>query len=129
MQVALTNLGYDETICTFLICQTVRLLKDGQEFKMSKRKGNAIFLSQLIEMTSVDSTRYFMISRSNNSGIDFDIDFVTESNNENPVYIIQYSFARTVQLLKNANVEVRTNDYQDEKSIKLINTLAEFPNF
>jgi arginyl-tRNA synthetase len=79
----------------------VRLFKNGEEFKMSKRTGNAISMKELIEEVGVDAARYFFVSRSNNSHLDFDIDLAKKLGSENPVYYAQYTHARLCGILNN----------------------------
>ena len=80
-----------------LICkvsQLVKLFKNGQPYKMSKRKGDYITVEDLIKEVGKDSTRFMMLSRSNDVELDFDFEKVTEKSKENPVFYVQYAYAR-----------------------------------
>jgi arginyl-tRNA synthetase len=95
------DLGYPGDALDVVLVQMVRLFKNGEEFKMSKRTGNAISMSELVEEVGVDAARYFFVSRSGNSHLDFDIDLATKMGAENPVYYAQYTHARLCGILKN----------------------------
>ncbi|UVD81610.1 arginine--tRNA ligase [Mycoplasma iguanae] len=130
MQIALQQLGYDvENKFKVLVCQTVRLIKDGKEFKMSKRKGNTVFLRELINLVGKNAVRFFTADRSENSGIDFDLNLIAQNNTNNPVYLLQYTHARAVQLLnKSQKTTFKAESFKNEYAIKLINNLKTFPN-
>ncbi len=82
------------------VCQLVKLYKEGQPFKMSKRKGDFISAQDLINEVNRDSIRFMMLNRSNDVELDFDFDKVLEKNKENPVFYVQYSFARISSLYR-----------------------------
>lgn len=96
------DLGHDPDKLNVLLIQMVRLFKDGEEYKMSKRTGNAISMKELVEECGVDSIRYFFVSRSASSHLDFDINLANTLGSENPVYYAQYTHARLCGILKNA---------------------------
>ncbi|WP_033161242.1 arginine--tRNA ligase [[Mycoplasma] collis] len=128
LEIALEILGFDVKNFNVLICQIVRFFKDGQIFKMSKRKGTSFTVKDILKIVNEDMLRFFMINRSENSTLDFNIDLAVEQNNKNPVYLIQYSYARICQLFKKNNINVFDNlNYEHELEIKLINILKEFP--
>ncbi|AKU80323.1 arginine--tRNA ligase [Spiroplasma turonicum] len=104
---ALLNHRFD--ILDIDIIQMVRLIKDGKEFKMSKRKGTAVWLIDLIEMVGKDAIRYMLASKNPSSHMDFDIDLVVERNSTNPVYYAQYATARCKKLLDKFNSEIITD--------------------
>ncbi len=113
------------------IIQIVRLMEKGEEVKMSKRTGNAITIRELCEDVGVDVARYFFISKPIISHLDFDLDLARKQSNENPVYYIQYAFARMNSILKKDNSFVLKDSYPlltDEKEINLIKHLNELPN-
>ncbi len=95
------DLGHNPDNLKILLVQMVRLFKDGQEFKMSKRTGNAISRKELIEEVGVDAARYFFVSRSVDSHLDFNIDLAKKLGSENPVYYAQYTHARLCGILEN----------------------------
>ena len=78
------------------VSQLVKLIKDGKPFKMSKRKGDYITVEDLIEEVGKDATRFIMLSRSNDVELDFDFSKVKEKSKDNPLYYVQYCYARTV---------------------------------
>ena len=101
-----------------LICkvsQLVKLIKDGQPFKMSKRKGDYITVEDLINEVGKDATRFIMLNRSNDVELDFDFTKVKEKSKDNPLYYVQYCYARISsvfrKLNKNINDEIHINNY------------------
>lgn len=112
------------------IIQIVRLMEKGEEVKMSKRTGNAVTIRELCEDVGVDVARYFFISKPIISHLDFDLTLARKQSNENPVYYIQYAFARMNSILKKDNSFVLKDSYPlltDEKEINLIKHLNELP--
>ncbi|MFA5236042.1 MAG: arginine--tRNA ligase [Bacilli bacterium] len=100
MKAALSMLGYPEDTLTIEIVQMVRLIKDGQELKMSKRTGVGVTLRELCQDVGVDAARYFFVARSASSHLDFDLDLAASASSANPVYYAQYAHARLCSLLK-----------------------------
>ena len=93
-----------------LICkvsQLVKLIKDGKPFKMSKRKGDYITIEDLIDEVGKDATRFIMLSRSNDAEIDFDFTKVKEKSKENPLYYVQYCYARISSVFRNLNMNIK----------------------
>ena len=100
-----------------LICkvsQLVKLFKNGVPFKMSKRKGDYITVEDLIKEVGKDSVRFMMLNRSNDVELDFDFEKVTEKSKENPVFYVQYAYARINSIFKMAKLKI-------EDKIRLIN--------
>lgn len=126
MKVAIDYLGLPEEKVDILTVQLVKLFKDGQELKMSKRKGTSFTLEELIEEVGKDAARWFMIDRSLNSEFVFDVNEATKKTSDNPVFTVQYAHARANQLLDKSNVEINAKEF-DAKEIELINTLNRFP--
>lgn len=129
MEIALELQGY-KNILEVITLQLVKLIKDGREVKMSKRKGTSLFLSELIEQAGKDTVRFFLVNRSVNSQIDFNLDLANLKTNDNPVFNIQYSNARIVQLLKKSNIDSFLNGsfkYDSEHEFKLINLMKKLP--
>jgi arginyl-tRNA synthetase len=111
------------------IVQMVRLIKDGQELKMSKRTGNAISINDLIDEVGVDAARFFFVMRNASSHLDFDINLATSQSNDNPVYYIQYAHARICQILnKNDNIKESQNFdlLINKKEIELIKSCLDY---
>ena len=101
-------LGYNPDELEILIIQIVRLMEDGKEVKMSKRTGNAITIRELCEDVGVDVARYFFLSKPRESHFDFDLTLARKQSSDNPVYYIQYAYARMVSILnKNSSFEVK----------------------
>jgi arginyl-tRNA synthetase len=102
LKASIMALGQNPDVLSVDIVQMVRLIKDGQEFKMSKRTGNAITLTDLIDEVGVDAARYFFVARSGSTHLDFDIGLAKSQSNENPVYYAQYAHARMASILKSS---------------------------
>lgn len=120
------DLGHNPDNLKVLLIQMVRLFKDGEEYKMSKRTGNAISMKELVEECGVDSIRYFFVSRSCNSHLDFDINLANTLGNENPVYYAQYTHARLCGIMNNGkkyfpvNYESSLLSSETEKNLLLL---------
>ncbi len=120
-----------------LICkvsQLVKLIKDKKPFKMSKRKGDYITLDDLINEVGKDATRFIMLNRSSDVELDFDFDNVIEKSKENPLYYVQYCYARISSVYrhigKDINSKLDLNNFDFEYSsdeIKILKRIAEWP--
>jgi len=120
-----------------LICkvsQLVKLYKNGEPFKMSKRKGDYITVEDLIKEVGKDSVRFMMLSRSNDVELDFDFKKVTEKSKENPVFYVQYAYARinsVFKLLKlNLDHKIKLNDKNSSLNvyeIEILKKISEWP--
>lgn len=111
MKAALTALGLDANRLDAVIMQMVRLVRDGETIKLSKRSGKAITLNTLLEEVPIDAARFFFNLREPNSHFDFDLELAASQSSENPVYYVQYAHARICSILKKAKeqgVEVKT---------------------
>ena len=93
---------------TVVFCQIVNLKRDNKIQKLSKREGNIFELKNLINEIGVDNFRYFMSYRKNDTHMDLDIDLIKKENKENPIYYIQYSYARSQSVLNKVNKVVNT---------------------
>ena len=105
MKGAMNAVGLDGDKLDIVLMQLVRLMKDGQPFKMSKRTGKAITLTDLLEDIPIDAARFFFNMREAGSTLDFDLDLAVEQTNQNPVYYVQYAHARICSILKNLAAE------------------------
>ncbi len=125
---SLEILGYDSSKLDIRILQMVRLLRGGEEVKLSKRTGKTITLNELIEEVGVNASRYFFVSKSLDTQMDFDLDLAVKNSNENPIYYIEYANARISSILRNKNVtsmsEYGTID--NEAAYTILNKLLEF---
>ena len=120
-----------------LICkvsQLVKLIKDGQPFKMSKRKGDYITVEDLINEVGKDATRFIMLNRSNEVELDFDFTKVKEKSKDNPLYYVQYCYARISSVFrnlnKNINDDINISNYDfnySEDEIKIFKKISEWP--
>ena len=122
----------DTLICK--ISQLVKLIKDNKPFKMSKRKGDYITVDDLIEEVGRDATRFIMLNRSSDVELDFDFDAVKEKSKDNPLYYVQYCYARISSVFrhidKDLNSKIELNDFNFEYSndeIKILKKLSEWP--
>ena len=133
MKSSLEMFGHKRDILEIELIQMVRLFKDGAEYKMSKRTGNAIAMRELCEEVGVDAVRYFFVSRAGSSHLDFDLDLAASTSSENPVYYAQYAHARTCQILELAKKNNLVSDascahLEHQKEIDLMKFLATFPD-
>ena len=126
------DLGHNPDALNVTLVQMVRLFKDGQEFKMSKRTGNAITMKELIEEVGVDAVRYFFVSRSGTYHLDFDIDLAQTLGSENPVYYAQYTHARLCGILNNAKaffpLDYACSSLTTDTEKDLLILLKDYPN-
>ena len=116
------------------VSQLVKLIKDGKPFKMSKRKGDYITVDDLINEVGKDATRFIMLSRSNDVELDFDFSKVKEKSKDNPLYYVQYCYARISSVFRNINLNISDNlkiknynfNYTDDE-IKIMKKISEWP--
>lgn len=130
MKAALESFGYKDVLEVDII-QMVRLIEDGVEVKMSKRTGNAISLTELCDDIGVDAARYFFVSRSLQTPLDFDLNLARSKTNDNPVYYAQYAHARIESVIDRVGEidAVHVNDgLVHPKEIELLKTINEFSN-
>jgi len=109
IKAAVQMFGNDKDKLEVEIIQMVRAIKDNQEYKISKRTGKTITMSDLIDEVGLDAIRYFFIERSVNSQMDFNIDLALSKTNENPVYYIQYAHARICSILNSYPIKQDEN--------------------
>jgi len=102
MKAAVAALGYDPDCLTVLLVQIVRLLRGGQEVRMSKRTGDFISLQEVLEEVGPDACRYIFLTRRSDSHLDFDLEVAKAQSMENPVYYVQYAHARCASILREA---------------------------
>jgi arginyl-tRNA synthetase len=98
------------------VSQLVKLIKDGKPFKMSKRKGDYITVEDLINEVGKDATRFIMLNRSSDVELDFDFAKVKEKSKDNPLYYVQYCYARISSVFRHVNIKI-----QDKPNIKSFN--------
>lgn len=130
LKAALTMLGKDSNILDIKILQMVRLIKDGEELKLSKRTGKTITLMELVDEIGVNATRYFFSSHSLDTSMDLNIDLALKQSNENPVYYIEYANARICSILKKYHKKpIPLEQYvnlNSKETYTILNKLIEF---
>ena len=116
------------------VSQLVKLIKDGKPYKMSKRKGDYITVEDLINEVGKDATRFIMLNRSSDVELDFDFTKVKEKSKDNPLYYVQYCYARICSVFRHANINI--NDKVNIKNfdfkyspyeIKILKKISEWP--
>ena len=136
MRAALTALGVDASRLEVVIMQMVRLVRNGETVKLSKRSGKAITLATLLDEIPMDAARFFFNLRDANTHFDFDLDLAVEESSKNPVYYVQYAHARICRILekqKEEGVECKflsDNElvFTETAEIELIRHLASLPD-
>ena len=128
---ALSN-SKDKLICK--VSQLVKLIKDKKPFKMSKRKGDYITVDDLINEVGKDATRFIMLNRSSDVELDFDFDNVIEKSKDNPLYYVQYCYARIASVFRHleldliSDVKIKNYDFQySQDEIKILKKISEWP--
>lgn len=137
MKAAVKALGVDPAKLDIVIFQLVRLFKNGEIARMSKRTGRAISLDDLLEEVGRDAARFIFNTKASGSHLDFDLDLAVRQSNENPVYYVQYAHARIcsmLRLLEGEGISVPDADEVDltllaaPEELDLIKKLAEYPD-
>ena len=123
-------LGYDPDRVEVLLYQLVHLTSGGEAAKMSKRRGDVVFLDEFLDEVGVDAARWYLVSRGPDQTIEIDVDLAAEKSQKNPVYYVQYAHARIAGILRNAadaapSAEPPAELADEERD--LIKRLAEFP--
>jgi arginyl-tRNA synthetase len=123
-------LGYDPERVEVLLYQLVHLTSEGEQKKVSKRRGDVVFLDEFMDEIGVDAARWYLTNRSPDQAIDIDVDLAAERSEKNPVYYVQYAHARIAGILRNAgDAEVSAEPAvalaTEERD--LVKRLAEFP--
>ena len=123
-------LGYDPDRVEVLLYQLVHLTKGGEQAKMSKRRGDVVFLDELLDEVGVDAARWYLVSRGPDQTIEIDVDLAADKSQSNPVYYVQYAHARIAGILRNAEGAAPSAEPPAELAAEerdLIKRLAEFP--
>lgn len=131
MKSALMMHGYSQDALEVELIQMVRMMKDGEEFKLSKRTGNGYTLRELCEDAGVDAARYFFVMRAASGHLDFDLDLAVKQSSDNPVYYAQYAHARLSSILSSAsdiNIDIKCEKCSEESELTLIKQLSLFPD-
>ena len=127
---ALSN-NKEKLVCK--VSQLVKLIKDGKPFKMSKRKGDYITVEDLISEVGKDATRFIMLNRSSDVELDFDFKKVKDKSKDNPIYYVQYCYARICSVYKKINksindkIIITTSLNFDDHQLKVLRKISEWP--
>lgn len=140
LQAAVKAVSHGEADIDVRICQLVRLLKNGEPFKMSKRSGDLVLLSDVVEEVGADATRFMLLYRRNDAAMDFDFAVVKEQSRDNPVFYVQYAHARTYSVFRKVAEDMPTlavdaealaaadlSVLTSEADLELIRALAQWP--
>ncbi len=135
LKAALNALGVDETKLDVVLMQMVRLVRNGETVKLSKRSGKAITLVTLLDEIPIDAARFYFNLREANSQFEFDLDLAVEKSSQNPVFYVQYAHARICSMLRNLEAEgiaiPESADFTlltDPREIELIRHIASLPH-
>ena len=118
LEAIIQALGYDKNDLKVILLQQVNLLNEGEKMKMSKRAGQFVSLDDLIAAVGVDAARYYFLMRNYNSHLDFDVALAMEKTDNNPVFYVQYAFARLCSVFKHAietGVDINSMDFHAVK--------------
>jgi len=142
MKAATTAISGGEAELDIKLCQLVHLIKGGQPMRMSKRSGNFVTLRDLIDEVGKDVVRFIMLTRKNDTQMEFDLEKALEQSRDNPVFYVQYAHARCHSILRNALEELSTEDIkpenlrnanlgrlEDPSELDLVRTMANWPRF
>jgi arginyl-tRNA synthetase len=130
LKAAAVMLGYDPERIEVLIYQLVHIVEGGETKKISKRRGDVVFLRELVEKIGVDAARWYLVSRGHDQPIDIDIDLAAQRTQKNPVYYVQYAHARIAGILRNARdaaVGGEPPAQLEREERDLIKRLTDFP--
>ena len=133
LKAALRSIGLDDSRFNVLLIQFVRLMREGKEVAMSKRSGSYVTLKEVAQEVGADVMRFFLLMRSSESHLDFDLDLAKKESSENPVYYIQYAYARIGSIFRKAQEEGITQSSNNlalliaPEEIDLVKKLLLFP--
>jgi arginyl-tRNA synthetase len=130
LRAAAAAYGHDPDEVEVLIYQLVHLTEGGEARKVSKRRGDVVFLDELMDEVGVDAARWFLLSRGHEQAIEIDVDLARERSEKNPVYYVQYAHARIAGILRNAGDRAVSSEPPGElapEERELVKRLADFP--
>jgi arginyl-tRNA synthetase len=113
LQALAEMLGRPRESVEVLVYQLVQLVEGGEAKKMSKRRGDVVFLDELLDTIGVDAARWYLVSRGHDQTIELDVDLARERTNKNPVYYVQYAHARIAGILRNAAETALVTDWHE----------------
>jgi len=128
MKAAVEALGYKKEQIDFIIMQMVRLFEKGKQVRMSKRAGIYVALEELVDEVGLDVARFFFLIRSSGTHLNFDLKLAKEKSQKNPVYYVQYAYARICNILKKSQIpstKFQTNPKSQIPNSKLLNHPSE----
>jgi arginyl-tRNA synthetase len=134
LQALAEMLGRPRESVEVLVYQLVNLVDHGEATRMSKRRGDVVFLDEFLDTVGVDAARWYLVSRGHDQPIDIDVDLAAEKSQKNPVYYVQYAHARIAGILRNAAVSDTVSDTVVHKGMslageerELVKRLLDFP--
>lgn len=132
MEAAVEALGHKKEQIDFIIMQMVRLLEKGEQVKMSKRAGTFVTLEELVDEVGLDAARFFFLIRGSGTHLNFDLKLAQEKSQKNPVYYVQYAYARICSILKKSkqktqNTKVNFKLLRQASELALVKQLIRFP--
>ena len=140
MQAAVAALSGEKTVLDVKLCQLVKLMRNGEPVKMSKRAGDFVTLREVVDEVGVDAVRFMMLFRKNDAPLDFDLSKVVEQSKDNAVFYVQYAHARGKSVLRQALTVFAGSDFSteslagadlallvDEGEMALIKLIGQFP--
>jgi len=138
LQALAEMLGHRRDSLEVLIYQLVNLVERGEAKKMSKRRGDVVFLDELVDAIGVDAARWYLVTRGHDQAMDIDVDLAAERSQKNPVYYVQYAHARIAGILRNAEAETEETPVAQSDEVdlavpleteerELVKRLLEFP--
>src|SRR6187401_3778983 len=130
LQALAEMIGHPRDSVEVLIYQLVHLIRGGEQARMSKRRGDVVFLDDFVDEVGVDAARWFLVNRGPDQTIEIDVDLAAERSEKNPVYYVQYAHARIAGIRRNAgdakvSAEVPAGLSAEERD--LVKRLADFP--
>jgi arginyl-tRNA synthetase len=131
LKAAAAMLGHEPDQLEVLIYQLVHIVEEGEARQSSKRRGDVVFLRELVDKIGIDAARWYLVSRGHDQPIDIDVDLAKERTEKNPVYYVQYAHARIAGILRNAGEARPAADPPAELAAEereLVKRLAEFPD-
>lgn len=129
LKASIDALGYEKDKLEIKILQMVKLIRDGEEVKMSKRTGKTVTMNELVEEVGLNASRYFFANKSLDTQMNFDITLATKKSNENPVYYVNYAHARICSILNSVKEIEKIEEYNtidSEYAFDLLNKVYEF---
>jgi arginyl-tRNA synthetase len=132
MKAIVKNLGVEPDRFDIIIHQMVKVLRNGEQVRMSKRTGDVVAFAEVMDEVGVEATRWFLVSRAADSQMDFDLDLARKQSSENPVYYVQYAHARLAKVLRDADpsVDWQSGDVQllkEPNELALIRRMLQLP--